>query len=125
MPLKGLDDEDEFGGDSEYPHIEDLSPEQQAVLRAIQTPQDIRESQVMDTWHDDHQLCVGASINGVEFGAWWVGWEFAGAVYFSDSTKSAPIIIEYIKGQFAGIAHEASEQDIIDADEITPEDLPQ
>lgn len=127
MPLKGdLDDEDEFGGD-EYPHIEELPPAQQAVLRAIKSPQDIKECHVMTTWRDDHQLCVGAVINGIEFGAWWVGWELAGAMYFSDSAKAGPMIVEYLNSQFAYIADAAAEHmtEGTDPDEITPEDLPQ
>lgn len=118
--VEEVDDEDEFDKDEpHYPHIEELSPEHQAVLKAIQTPQDIRECMVMDTWHDDHQLCVGAAINGVEFGAWWVGWELAGAMLFSDSAKAGPMIVEYLQGQFENIATEPQ-----DPNEITPEDLP-
>lgn len=127
MPLKGdLDDQDEFGS-GEYPHIHELPPEQRAVLQAIKTPQDIKECMVMNTWYDDHQLCVGAVLNGVEFGAWWVGWELTGALYFSDSAKAGPIIVEYLKSQFDYMSDEAAEHGVvegIDPDEITEEDLP-
>lgn len=133
MPLKGLDDEDEFGDD--YPRIEELPPDRQAILRSIKTPNHIKECHVMTTWTDDHVLCVGAVINGVEFGAWWVGWETAGAMLYFNDPQAKKVVFEYLQREFASIDEDAREdeadaereeeaQDMGD-DEITSEDLPQ
>lgn len=127
MPLKGLDDDDEFSS-GEYPHIEELPPDQIAVLRTIKTPQDLKEVHVMNTWVDDHVLCAGVVINGVEFGAWWAGWELVGAMFYSQDPKAGPVIIEYLKRIFDSIDDAAAEHGVvegIDPDEITIEDLPQ
>lgn len=123
--MPGLEDQDEFST-GEYPHLNDLPPEQQTILKAVKSPADIRECMVMDSWYDDHQLCVGVALNGVEFGAWWIGWQLGGAMFFSDSAKAGPMIVDYLQKQFDYLDKLAEVSRLPeDPDEITQEDLPQ
>lgn len=147
MPLKDfeddpLEDEDEFEGPTAdpYPHYEDLPEDAKAALRAIKAPTDIQSSQVMEDWRDDHQLCVGVVLNGITFGAWWCGWEVAGAFQYWESPKAREEIVEYIQQTTSDLdaamqenaeieardnaGVEALRRDEQDPNEITPEDLP-
>lgn len=135
MPLKGdLDDEDEFQDD--YPrHFDDLTPAEKQILGNL-TPATLRSCEVLRDWMDDHQVCVLVNVNGIEFGAWWCGWETAGAFLYADSPKAKETICQYLKDNIADsinsdLEDEADEQreleaqdSVVDDDEITPEDLP-
>jgi hypothetical protein len=145
-----LDDGDEFGGDRHTRHYEDLDPQEQQALRNIKSPQDIKSCQIVNDWVDDHLICVGIVLNGVEFGAWWCGWETAAAFMYWEHPKAKEAIAGYIQqttndldeamrtnaetdAADSGLAPYPGEtaEDALrrrqerDPDEITPEDLPQ
>jgi hypothetical protein len=74
----------------------DLSSEELNKLATIKTPDDLKSVEVLDTWRDDHETCVGVRVNGIEFGCWWIVSEFAGAFYYWDSARAKADIVEYI-----------------------------
>jgi hypothetical protein len=77
--------------------FEDLSSKEQAILAAIQKPEDIKTIEPSDTWTDDHIVCCGAAINGVEIGFWHCGAEMAGFLECDDSLKAKGHIVKAIK----------------------------
>jgi hypothetical protein len=50
----------------------DSSREDFLKLVSIEKPTDITQFSVIDAWVDDHQICVGVSINNIELGLWWL-----------------------------------------------------
>jgi hypothetical protein len=132
MPLKDfddddLDDEDEFGGEARHTrHISNLSPEEWQSLKNIKSPQDIKSCQVVNDWVDDHIICVGVILNGVEFGAWWCGWEVAGAFKYWEHPEAKQDIAKWLIADMGDTEGPDTEDfDELNDDEITHEDLPQ
>ena len=41
-------------------------------LVSIEKPTDITQFAVGDAWVDDHQTCLGISINKIQLGLWWI-----------------------------------------------------
>jgi hypothetical protein len=129
-----LDDEDEFGGPNYTRHLDDLEAHELDILRRIKSPQDIQSCQVMNDWVDDHEVCIGVILNGVEFGAWWCGWETGAAFLYWEHPKAKEKIAEYVN-QSVTQAIEDEREDEADNqreeeaqdldDEITSEYLPQ
>jgi hypothetical protein len=127
MPgVDDIDDEDEFGGARHTRHFEDLDPQEQEALRNIKSSQDIQSCQIVNDWIDDHVVCVGVILNNVEFGAWWCGWEVAGAFKYWQAPEAKQEILKYLAWQLENNepAPDLNPPDD-DSDEITPEDLPQ
>lgn len=59
---------------------EAFSDEEIAVLKQIQTGDDIKSIVVGDEWIDDHEICVNLTVNGIEFSAWWIVRKFYKAI---------------------------------------------
>lgn len=77
----------------------DLTEDEYKKLRAIKTPKDIKScKQVGDDWTDDHVICMGVEINGVELGFWWCGSEMVGHVnYAMKNTEARELVFEALK----------------------------
>lgn len=87
--MKGKDKCDRF--------FNQLTPEEQGIVEAIK-PTDELTVEVLAEWHDDHLPCVGAKINGVPMGFWWLNMEGAGAFHYADSKAAQKAIHEMIAG---------------------------
>ncbi len=80
--------------------FEDLSKKEQDKLRIINKPNDIADVLILDTWTDDHILCVGLNLNGIKFAIWWAGWEIVAAIkYAMESNKAKTDLIKAIEWQ--------------------------
>ena len=77
--------------------IDDLEPDEVAKLKAV-TLENL-ECEVIGTWTDDHERCVGVKINGVEVSFWWLTAEAAGAFEYPDSPKARQTIMEVLNDQ--------------------------
>lgn len=96
--MSELHDDDEFsnhtGCERFYP---ELTVAEQQVLKSITNESDIKDVEVLSDWYDDHQICVGAKVNGVEFGVWWMGAKDAGSFWWPDSIPARQNIVSVIK----------------------------
>jgi hypothetical protein len=54
----------------------ELTEEERKTLTDIKAPNDIKTTECLAEWANDHVVCFGAKINGVELGFWWVGSNF-------------------------------------------------
>lgn len=65
-------------------------PRRQIVkLLQIKKPEDIKSISDIITWEDDHTLCVGAMINGIEVSWWWYGPSLVGHLMYSNIVPQA------------------------------------
>ena len=70
--------------------VDDLEPEEVAILKGVTKENLVAE--LLATWTDDHERCVGVRINGVEVGFWWLTFEAAAAFAYPDSPLGREII---------------------------------
>jgi hypothetical protein len=86
----------------------ELEKEEMQKLLAIQKPEDIKTTEVLETWDDDHEVCAGAEINSVKIAFWHCG-TIAGAIaYATDSPRARKDLFEYLVGDI--LEHEPDEE---------------
>lgn len=98
---EGFHTDDEFSNkDQDARFFSDLTPAEQATLKSIGTPADIKSCEVLSSWRDDHLPCVGVRVNGVEFGIWWTDPQTYGAFEFFEVPRARQrvfdIVVEWI-----------------------------
>lgn len=76
--------------------IGELSGDELQTLEEIANAEQIT-TQFIFGWEDDNCPCVGARINGVELGFWWLTPELAAAFYCPDSPKARQSIFETLR----------------------------
>ena len=71
--------------------LEELSPEERGRVKAEmeKIKPDIK---FVATWEDDHCMCVGVEIAGVQAGFWWLTDKAAAAFQFPDSPTALKIV---------------------------------
>jgi len=62
-------------------------------LVSIEKPTDITQFAVGDAWVDDHQTCLGVSINEIQLGLWWI---------VDDDEDDEPVIPKNLSVDFGG-----------------------
>lgn len=69
----------------------DLEPGERAKLKAMTSYLDIdpATTEYLDEWTDDHIVCVGGRVNGIELGFWCVGAGFAGTMEYAKESEQA------------------------------------
>ncbi len=78
--------------------FEDLNRSEQNQMRAIKAPADLKSVEYLNDWMDDHILCVGAKINGVPVGFWWIGHDGAADIkHAGDSPTAKKGVVEIVK----------------------------
>jgi len=77
----------------------ELTDKEKQVIAAIKKPEDIKTIKVNSEWTDDHLPCVGATINGVPMGFWWLSRQGAGAFDYPESDKARKMVVTMIKTQ--------------------------
>lgn len=87
--------------------VGELSRQERDVLEAITKPEQIISASVIETWHDDHELCFGVELNGVLFSFWWVGWDtIAPYKYWDCCTMARNDIINHLQEELKENPHE-------------------
>ena len=76
-------------GSPEIEFIHELPSKQIMSLIQIQKPEDIKSIDNILYWEDDHVLCVGAKINGIEVSWWWYGPDLLGHLMYSNVVPEA------------------------------------
>jgi hypothetical protein len=67
----------------------ELTEAERKTLTDIKVPDDIKTTECVAEWTDDHIDCFGAKINGVELGFWCVGPQFGGYLECADESAKA------------------------------------
>ena len=85
----------------------ELTPEEQATIRAIPEADFLTNVKYLRTWTDDGLPCVGMSVNGVEMGFWWLDTEEAAAFLNPSSADAKMAIFKHLRqGVGAGLDDE-------------------
>jgi len=87
MNTGGILEPDEGKPQTEFIH--ELPPQQITSLVKIQKPEDIKTISDVIYWEDDHALCVGALINGIQVAWWWHGPHLIGHLMYSNIVPAA------------------------------------
>ena len=67
----------------------DLTTEEQAAIKQLAFSKEPIRVEVVDEWTDDHLPCIGAEVNGVPMGFWWLSSHGVGALTYADDSKKA------------------------------------
>jgi len=73
--------------------IHELPSQQITSLVKIQKPEDIKTISDVIYWEDDHALCVGALINGIQVAWWWHGPHLIGHLMYSNIVPAAKKVV--------------------------------
>jgi len=77
---------------------DELTSKERAILKKIVKVTDLESVELLSDWEDDHQVCIGVRVNGVEFGIWWTGTEVIGAFeYAMDSARAKIRVVDEIR----------------------------
>lgn len=63
--------------------------EELETLQAITEPNHIKTFEILGEWTDDREPCLGVSLNGVQFGIWWIVREFVRELYRIDDNATS------------------------------------